>query len=137
MQRNTIQRSLTLKAVQTLRCHPTAEQVYNAIKETCPSISKGTVYRNLNQLAESGHIQKIELTDGAAHFDHRCHKHYHVTCLACGRVFDADVALPDLERFIQNSHGFQFLGYDLMFKGICPACSASSQHSDTTENPTP
>lgn len=45
--RNTIQKELVLKAVQDLRSHVTAEEVYEFIRKNHPGIGKGTVYRNL------------------------------------------------------------------------------------------
>lgn len=123
MKRKTIQRALTLKAVQTMRNHPTAEEIYEAVSAEHPNISRGTVYRNLNQLSEDGEIREMEVPGGADHFDHRCNDHYHVRCLKCGRVFDVDMDyMPDLAKKIKDTHGFQFEGYDLMFKGICPDC---------------
>lgn len=123
MKRNTIQRSLTLQAVRSMQCHPTADEVYEAVSALHPSISRGTVYRNLNQLSDEGEIREIELTGGAHRFDHCCHDHYHVRCVKCGKVFDADVdMLPDLTQLLKNVNGFQIEGYDLMFKGICPDC---------------
>ncbi len=133
MKRNTIQRSLTLEAVQQLKSHPTAEEVYYAVAEKHPTISRGTVYRNLNELSESGEIRKMEIPSGADHFDHRCHDHYHVRCLKCGKVFDLDMEyIPDLEKSVKDVGGFKLSGYDLVFKGICPECSASSGQSAHT-----
>ena len=81
--RNTIQRSLVLEAVNKLKCHATADEIYQEVTREHPNISKGTVYRNLNQLSDSGEIRKIETPGGADRFDHRCHDHYHVKCLRC------------------------------------------------------
>lgn len=123
IQRNTIQRSLTLEAVRTLKCHASADEIFAAVVTRHPTISRATVYRNLRQLVESGEIRKLEVPDGADRFDHECHLHYHARCLKCGRVFDVEMAyIPDLEKGIQDSHGFQFSGHDLMFKGICTQC---------------
>lgn len=123
MKRHTIQRALVLEAVNRLQSHATADEIYQEVARQYPAISKGTVYRNLHQLSESGEIRKIEMPDGADRFDHRCGDHYHVKCLKCGRVFDVDMAyIADLEKHIQDTHGFEFRGHDLMFKGICPAC---------------
>ena len=123
MKRKTIQRALTLRAVQTMQSHPTADEVYEAVSAEHPNISRGTVYRNLNQLSEDGEIREMEVPGGADRFDHCCHAHYHVRCLTCGRGFDVDMDyIPDLANSIKDTHGFQFSGYDLMFKGICPAC---------------
>lgn len=123
IKRNTIQRALVLEAVNELKCHATADQIYNAIVNEHPHISRGTVYRNLNQLSESGEIRKLEIPDGADRFDHRCHDHYHARCLKCGQVFDVEMEyIKDLEKKIKDTHGFEFSGHDIMFKGICPEC---------------
>ena len=123
IKRNTIQRALVLEAVNELKCHATADEIYNAIVNEHPHISRGTVYRNLNQLSESGEIRKLEIPDGADRFDHRCHDHYHARCLKCGQVFDVEMEfIKDLEKKIKDTHGFEFSGHDIMFKGICPEC---------------
>lgn len=123
IKRNTIQRALVLEAVNKLKCHATADEIYNAIVNEHPHISRGTVYRNLNQLSESGEIRKLEIPGGADRFDHRCHDHYHARCLKCGQVFDVEMEyIKDLEKKIKDTHGFEFSGHDIMFKGICPEC---------------
>ena len=123
IKRNTIQRALVLEAVNELKCHATADEIYNAIVNEHPHISRGTVYRNLNQLSESGEIRKLEIPDGADRLDHRCHDHYHARCLKCGQVFDVEMEyIKDLEKKIKDTHGFEFSGHDIMFKGICPEC---------------
>lgn len=123
IKRKTIQRALVLEAVNKLQCHATAEEIYQMVTSEHPNISKGTVYRNLNQLADSGEIRKLEIPGGADRFDHRCHNHYHVKCLKCGRVFDVDMEyIADLEQKIRDTHGFVFSGHDLVFRGLCPDC---------------
>ena len=121
--RNTIQRTLVLDMVNKLKCHATADEIYDAIAQEHPNISRGTVYRNLNRLSEMGEIRKMEIPGGADRFDHRCHDHCHVRCEKCGRVFDVDMDyVTGLEKNIRDAHGFDFTGYDILFKGICPAC---------------
>ena len=68
--RNTIQRKLVLDTVRELD-HPDAEQVYEKIITKHPHISKATVYRNLNLLAEQNEILKIETGNGPDKFDFR------------------------------------------------------------------
>lgn len=127
IKRNTIQKTLVLEAVNQLKCHATAEEIYNLVKTKYPNISKVTVYRNLNQLAECGEIRKLEVPGGADRFDHRSCAHYHIRCLECGRVFDVDMAyISDLEERIRDTHGFTFSGHDLMFKGLCPDCRSKA-----------
>ncbi len=123
MGRNTIQSALVLRAVNTLRCHATADEVYQAVSREHPHISRGTVYRNLDRLAQEGKIRKLEIPGGAERFDHQCHDHYHVKCERCGRVFDVDMdCVAGLLERIWDPHGFRFTGYDILFRGICPDC---------------
>lgn len=123
--RNTIQKDLVLKTVQGLKRHLTAEEVYEFIKKDHPTIGKGTVYRNLGILAEEGAIQKVEVPDGPDRFDFTLKNHYHVECIRCGEVFDVDMdEVTDLNERIHDTHGMQFLNYDIFFKGICPVCRA-------------
>lgn len=121
--RKTIQNSLVFEAVKKLQCHATADEIYNEIVKDYPNISKGTVYRNLQRLSEMGEIKKIEIPGEADRFDHLCHDHYHARCVECGRIFDVDMEyIPDMEKFIKDTHGFTFTGHDIVFTGICPDC---------------
>ena len=121
--RNTTQRSLILEAVKDWRCHITADEVYNMIVKKYPHISRGTVYRNLKLLSDNGEIRKVEIPGGADHYDHLCHDHYHARCTKCGQVFDVDMDfIPDLDKNIKDTHGFEYIGHDIIFKGTCLGC---------------
>ncbi len=123
IRRNTIQRSLVLEAVNKLHCHATADEIYHEINKKHPTISRATVYRNLNLLSEMGEIRRLEIPGSADRFDHISQNHCHVTCEACGRVFDVDMEfVSGLERGIRDAHGFDFTGYDIIFHGVCPEC---------------
>ena len=126
--RNTIQKALILRAVCDLKRHLTADEVYEFVKRDHPSIGKGTVYRNLAILTEEGAIRKVEVPDGSDRFDFILKNHYHVRCVKCGEVFDVDMdEIPDLQKKIHDTHGMEFLTYDIFFKGICPGCRAQEK----------
>ena len=130
MRRQTVQRTLVLKAVNKLQCHATADEIYEEIIKEHPNVSRATVYRNLNLLSETGHIRKIEIPGGADCFDHLCHDHCHVKCEKCGRIFDVDMEyVTGLEKNIRNDRGFSFTGYDIIFRGICPNCQKSPKQA--------
>ena len=134
MKRKTIQRDLTQKAVQKLQDHPTADEVYAEVSREHPNISRGTIYRNLNQLSDDGEIRTLEVPGGADRYDHCTGKHYHIRCIRCGHVFDVDMDyMPDMENAIKDAHGFQILGHDLMFRGICPDCAAGQEEQAKIE----
>lgn len=132
--RNTIQRALVLEAVNKLRCHATADEVYDEIAKAHPTISRATVYRNLNLLSDLGEIRRLEIPGSADRFDHIAREHCHVKCGVCGRVFDVDMEfVTGLEGRIRDAHGFDFTGYDILFHGVCPECKAreSSEKGET------
>ena len=121
--RNTIQRKLVLEAVQHLKCHASAEEVHQYIVKNYPHISLATVYRNLDLLADEGLIGKVNNSDGKERFDHLSHRHYHIRCIKCGKLYDADMDyINDLDKKIRDFHGFEINTHDIIFNGVCPSC---------------
>lgn len=121
--RNTIQKSLVLQVVHLLKNHATADEIHDEVIKQHPSISKATVYRNLNQLAGEGKIRKIDIPNGADCFDHIVEKHYHAKCQKCGKILDVKMDyMSELESKIENSDEFDFNEHDIVFKGICKQC---------------
>lgn len=128
VKRNTIQRALVLETVNKLQNHATADEIYDAIISEHPNIGRATVYRNLNLLAEIGEIRKLEISGGPDRFDHLVHHHCHVKCEKCGRLFDVDMDyISGLESNIRDTRGFDFTGYDIIFRGVCPECKKMPQ----------
>ena len=121
--RNTRQRQVILEELHKLTCHPTAVGLYEIVRLRLPRISLGTVYRNLDRLAQRGEIRKLELAGTQARFDGNLQPHDHVRCVECGRVDDVDDVPLDLcgaER--KDWGGYEILGRRLEFYGICPSC---------------
>lgn len=126
-ERNTIQKTLIKEAVVNLHTHPSAEEIYKEIIKKNPSVSKGTVYRNLGILADNGDILRVEIPNGPDRFDFFTEEHYHCICQRCKRVFDLNI--PKIEE-LNNVHDKNFVvtGYDLVFKGICNECKEEKQY---------
>lgn len=125
VRRNTIQKELVLEAVRSLRKHATADEVYEYIHAAHPTIGKGTVYRNLNLLAQDGAVRRVAVPDGPDRFDFTLEEHYHVKCVNCGEVSDVDLGMvPDLLGAIRNRHGMEFYDYDILFRGLCINCQS-------------
>ena len=117
------QRERIYRAVAESSQHPTANMVYDALKTEMPRLSLGTVYRNLNQLADAGRLRKIPLADGSCRFDKTTHTHSHIVCESCGCV--ADVNLPSftvLEQAITDETGYSLRSYDVVLHGLCKTC---------------
>lgn len=129
-ERNTMQKSLVYNALCTLANHPTADEIYERVHEQSPSVSRATVYRILGKLADKGAVLRIEVKNGADHFDHQTHDHYHVCCTLCGKVSDVDMPpVRDLEKQITDSSGYEITGYTVLFDGICPECTSERREN--------
>ena len=122
--RYSYQRQRILEAVQSSTDHPTAVMVYDALKASLPKLSLGTVYRNLNQLADLGRIRKIPLPDGSCRFDGTLHPHSHIVCDICGAVTDVVLPnLPELADSVAAQTGYRLDSYQVIMHGLCQACS--------------
>ncbi|MCL2819237.1 MAG: transcriptional repressor [Oscillospiraceae bacterium] len=119
--RNTIQRQLVYNAVKELDIHANAEQVYEHIITVHPSISRATVYRNLNQLAESGELLNIGSFYGTTHYDHNANDHYHFICEKCKHIYDISNCFPEIKNLTQTN-GLIIKSHNLSFFGICNEC---------------
>jgi Fe2+ or Zn2+ uptake regulation protein len=125
--RTTRQRQVILEELCKLCTHPTAADLYAIVRQRLPNISLGTVYRNLDLLARTGTIQKLELAGSETRFDGNPDRHYHLRCVRCGRVDDVVGAPVDFAPSSdQDFQGYAVLGHRLEFFGICPLCREQS-----------
>lgn len=105
--------------------HPTADTVYLHVREEFPNISLGTVYRNLNLLADIGEAIKITTPEGGDRFDGNTDPHYHVVCTACGKVDDLHLDQEQIEAVnkLGNSHySGSIKTHTTLFYGTCSEC---------------
>ena len=122
--RNTRQRQLVLDAVRAHHDHPTADEIYLSLREVDDHISRGTVYRNLNLLAQEGEIQAVHVR-GGDRFDLRCDRHAHIVCQECGCVTDAPLPYDaTLDAELAAETGYALTSHVTTFRGLCPACQA-------------
>jgi Fe2+ or Zn2+ uptake regulation protein len=121
--------------------HPTAEEVYRAVRSTIPKISLATVYKALEALVATGVATKLTggVGDDSARYDARRDLHYHFRCLRTGTVhdlptrFDPDLLAkldPQLADYL-SGQGFQVTGYRLELVGYRDGAPAAA----TEESP--
>lgn len=126
-ERNTLQKRIVHEKLIELGNHPTADEVVARVQESYPTISRATVYRILNKLADSGEALRVRINNGADHFDHQVFPHYHVHCGVCGKVADVEMPIEELVNLLSDTAGYQIVGYSLQFDGVCPDCRKTYQ----------
>jgi Fur family peroxide stress response transcriptional regulator len=117
--RATPQLAVVLEAVRTSGTeHPTAEQIYDRVRRALPSISLGTVYRNLQRLVRDGMIGAARLGARSLHYDPTPTPHDHFVCRSCGRIEDMVLDLPAMGA----RAGHEVESHTLVLYGRCGGC---------------
>ncbi len=124
--RYTRQRAAVYHHLHRVDAHPTAEEIYAAVRRQIKTISLATVYKALEALVDCGLVNKLACADGPCRFDCRGEDHYHLRCLKTGRIcdvavpYDADLlakvdpALVEQLRargFVVTGHRLEVIGY--------------------------
>jgi Fur family transcriptional regulator, peroxide stress response regulator len=123
--RQTRQLAVVWDAVKDETSHPTADQIYEKVREELPNISLGTVYRNLQKLAADGKLQVVNI-DRRQHFDPIVDRHQHFICERCSRVYDIFLEQNDEPGiFLLPESGFTVTSHQLSLYGTCKDCSQS------------
>jgi Fe2+ or Zn2+ uptake regulation protein len=123
MSRKSKQKEAILRVIRGTLSHPSAEWVYEQVKQEIPAISLGTVYRNLRLLKEGGDISGLE-AGTLSRFDGNTNNHYHFRCDRCERIFDVDVPVNrKLNDKVAERTGFKVDSHRLEFHGLCKDCT--------------
>lgn len=125
--RLTRQRVVILDELRKLTSHPTADELYTLVRERIPRISLGTVYRNLDFLAETGEILKLESAGSTRRFDGCVVPHQHVRCTLCGKIGDVHPAHEVPTTTAVAASGFRVTGARVEFEGVCSDCDTTRQ----------
>jgi Fur family peroxide stress response transcriptional regulator len=112
-----------LEVLRATMAHPTALEVYEAVRRERPRIGLATVYRVLHQLVEQGRIK--ELGRDEARYDANIERHDHAICTECGRLLDIS-----LDGWISNealqaaarSSGIALDTHEIRIYGRCASC---------------
>lgn len=126
-QKNTLKRSRQREAIVSFlknrKDHPTADAVYQEIRQDIPNISLGTVYRNLSLLADRGDILRLSCDGKVDRFDADITPHYHFICKNCGCV--KDIIIPynkTMDNLAESNFDGTITSHSLLFEGYCKEC---------------
>jgi Fur family transcriptional regulator, peroxide stress response regulator len=84
----TTQRLTICKFILSRKDHPTAETIYQELKNENPSISLGTIYKTLHVLGELGLIQELGFVNWSSRYDPNTDLHINMICVNCQQIRD-------------------------------------------------
>ena len=98
--------------------HASIEEIYDSIKETFPSMSLATIYKNISSLKEQQIVSEV-CNHQKPKFEITKEPHAHFICQKCGNIEDiefSDAINSDIEKKYPNSKK------ELYIYGICDKC---------------
>ena len=108
--------------------HPTAAEVYEAVRDRFPTMGLATVYATLNVMVERGLLRPLAF-ESAVRFDANVTPHANLICTACGRITDYD-GCDDVLRLLRDraasDAGFELEQQRLDLYGRCGPCMVTS-----------
>lgn len=117
------QRDVIKKYLKSVKTHPSAEDVYEALKNEYPNLSLGTVYRNLNLLVENQEAIKINTKSNILRYDGNISYHCHFVCKTCGCIEDIHIEkIKEMDKVLESVSCGEIENYELNFSGICNKC---------------
>lgn len=108
----------------SVKTHPSAETVYEALKSKYPDLSLGTVYRNLAMFKKNGTICSVGVVDGEERYDFNTEPHAHFICTDCNCIIDLENMQIDkhLDYALQEAYNIDVYYHQLVFFGKCGRC---------------
>ncbi len=108
--------------------HFTAADLQAIARARRLDLSRATLFRGLELLAELRVLERIDLPDGA-HAYVRCaaSHHHHVVCSGCGRTAEVEEnGLAEAVADIARRTGYRIEGHRLELFGLCRRCQAKT-----------
>ena len=119
--RNTLQKNIVLNSIKSTKLHPTAKTLYEMIKKDNPTIGQATVYRNLNDLVNTGKVKLIPNVN-SNHFDGDISNHNHFICNRCGNIIDIFDDNNTIDKKLEKKYMFDIYDISVIYNGICKDC---------------
>ena len=119
----TPQRFAVLEVLEGNTSHPSADMIYEKVKQKYPMISFATVYKTLKVLEEIGEIQQLTISENKVHFDPNTHPHHHFFCRTCRNILDI---FPEKPLFSGRVDGHRVDTYQVFLYGVCSKCRDSN-----------
>jgi Fur family peroxide stress response transcriptional regulator len=124
----TPQRLAICKLILSSKDHPSAEQIYQKVKKTYPTISLATVYLTLDLLRNLGLVQELGFSDRSSRYDPNNSLHINVICPKCGKIYDYEaMSVKNLWSQIVAETGLTPLRQRLDLYALCDECNKKTK----------
>ena len=129
----TFQRQVIYEAVVDSREHPTPELIYEHVRQRIPSISLGTVYKNVKTFLDSGVLKEVTLHHGSLRLEANMTPHHHAVCSSCRVIYDIDQSAVQPVQYSASEvpAGFSIERCQVEFVGLCRTCRTARKKSKT------
>ena len=104
--------------------HPSAEEIFSAVRGKYPTISLATVYNTLDTLKKRGDLLELTIDPSRKHYDPDTRSHHHILCSKCGKIGDIFDENIEIKTSAKNLGGFSISSYHINFKGVCKECKS-------------
>ena len=126
-----------LDMVRGARNHPTALEIYEAVKQQRPRIGLASVYRILHSLVEQKYIRELRMGDEDFNrYDGRIERHDHAICRSCGKLLDLPVEIALSQQALQEAAqaaGIELETHEVRLYGLCVSCQANQTYKTERE----
>lgn len=117
-----VQRIAIMDYLLKHKTHPCIDEIYLALHDDIPTLSKTTVYNTLKLFVEHGAAKMLTIDERNACFDGDTSAHAHFQCKCCGKIYDLPMHIQSEEINSMNMMGFEVEEIHSYYKGICPEC---------------
>ena len=127
----TFQRQVIYEAVVDSREHPTPELIYEQVRQRIPSISLGTVYKNVKTFLDSGILKEVTLHHGSLRLEANMTPHHHFVCSSCRAIYDIAQGAVEPVQYSTGEvpAGFLIESWRVEFAGLCKTCQGTRTQS--------
>jgi Fe2+ or Zn2+ uptake regulation protein len=119
--------------------HPHADtgSILDVVRERLGEVSQQAVYDVLGALTDAGLVRRIQPPGSVARYESRvADNHHHVVCRSCGAIEDVDCVDGAAPCLTAADHtGYVIDEAEVVFHGLCPACSPAASSPSTTPDP--
>ncbi len=130
--RYTPEREVIIDEIYRRDSHFDIDNLFLRIRSRHPRIrlAKGSIYRTLPHLIQSGLIRESLTDKGRVCYEHTLgHDHHdHLKCIGCGKIFEFyEKGIDEKQRELCRKRGFKMVWHMHVIGGFCKKCQAGGK----------